>query len=544
MTGTFVVVMPLQIPEASFSQIPSGSSVTSDGPLEDSSFFDLLQRHSSAMTAGHAFPDVSSVLRGQPSSDAPTPSIFPESLEMSVPETSSSALAQVANPVPIADFRALYTGKHAEGVVEFMSGKGASIVPLHNLGGQSMFKAMRQDVLQDVPALPAFPGSGTSGAVPGSQAILDPIRLSRVETAPFAASSVQEGEVPVSLMAEHGKMSTRPESSLPEEIYRQGQANQNPEGLKQPGPLTTPDHKFHTSQKFQGPEKIPVTDSGIGEVPENGEDGPPRRVVLHTDPAGLRKSHPNSSRPLSIVQSNGQPPEPPIPLPAQGQSVSGGFPLRPEAGGTVTGAVVMGGSAISVNETLPETGGSKPDPMRVQGIGDMHGANGSDPDEAGLQSGMGGFSHSQSGHQSFQSSSGHLPGANRIPAEVSQELPPQPLQRLQLDVQISETHRVQIDVGVHHRQVYAGLMMDHLALRNLALQNVPQLEEQFTNINMELSEFSAKTPEDDNAEADHLFQGRKPSSGFQEEEGGGSHARCGTFSRTPVQAEAGLHFVA
>ena len=107
MTGTFVVVMQLQIPEASFSQIPSGSSVTSDGPLEDSSFFDLLQRPSSAMTAGPAFPDVPSVLRGQPSRDAPTPSIFPESLEMSVPETSSSALAQVANPVSIADFRAL-----------------------------------------------------------------------------------------------------------------------------------------------------------------------------------------------------------------------------------------------------------------------------------------------------------------------------------------------------------------------------------------------------------------------------------------------------
>ena len=65
-------------------------------------------------------------------------------------------------------------------------------------------------------------------------------------------------------------------------------------------------------------------------------------------------------------------------------------------------------------------------------------------------------------------------------------------QRLQIDVQLSETARVQVDVAVQQRQVYAGLLMDQPILRNLALQHVPQLEEQLNQNGMELQEFDVQ----------------------------------------------------
>lgn len=109
----------------------------------------------------------------------------------------------------------------------------------------------------------------------------------------------------------------------------------------------------------------------------------------------------------------------------------------------------------------------------------------------GVNKGMGGSNHSQPGFQ--QSSSSLTPGTGaRIAEERVADLPTPPLQRLQMDVQLSETNRIQIDVGVQQRQVYAGLLMDHAALKNLAIQFVPQLEDQLAQSDMELQEFSAE----------------------------------------------------
>jgi len=72
------------------------------------------------------------------------------------------------------------------------------------------------------------------------------------------------------------------------------------------------------------------------------------------------------------------------------------------------------------------------------------------------------------------------------------DFPTPTLQRLQMDVQLSEANRIQIDVGVQHRQVYAGLLMDQATLKNLAMQFVPQLEDQLAQNDMDLQEFSAE----------------------------------------------------
>ncbi len=109
----------------------------------------------------------------------------------------------------------------------------------------------------------------------------------------------------------------------------------------------------------------------------------------------------------------------------------------------------------------------------------------------GANNGMGGSPHSQSGFQQFSSSLSPGPGV-RMAEERGLELPTPALQRLQMEVQLSETNRVQIEVGVQQRQVYAGLVMDQATLKNLAVQFVPQLEEQLAQRDMDLQEFSAE----------------------------------------------------
>jgi hypothetical protein len=130
---------------------------------------------------------------------------------------------------------------------------------------------------------------------------------------------------------------------------------------------------------------------------------------------------------------------------------------------------------------------------RSKGVGEVTGKSpGVDPNGGqGVNNGMGGSTHSQAGFQ--QSSSSHSSGSGpRMAEERVPDLPTPVLQRLQMDVQLSETNRIQIDVGVQQRQVYAGLLMDQATLKNLAVQFVPQLEDQLAQSDMELQEFSAE----------------------------------------------------
>lgn len=142
-------------------------------------------------------------------------------------------------------------------------------------------------------------------------------------------------------------------------------------------------------------------------------------------------------------------------------------------------------------------------------------------DGQGMQPGMGGLSHSQPGFQQSSSSLSQGPGPGpgaRMAEEGVPNLPSPALQRLQLDVQLSETNRVQIDVGVQQRHVYAGLVMDQATLKNLAVQFIPQLEAQLAQKNMELQEFSAEVrdyhddeqkPDDHASLADMPGEGRR-----------------------------------
>jgi hypothetical protein len=160
---------------------------------------------------------------------------------------------------------------------------------------------------------------------------------------------------------------------------------------------------------------------------------------------------------------------------------------------------------------------------------------------AGLGNGMNSFSNSQSGSQQPSLFPGQGVGF-RVLEERNQEFPAPAMQRLQMDVQLSESQRVHIDVGVHNRQVYTGLVMDHSVLRNLATQFVPQLENQLAEADLELQEFSAEIREEQEQEAKSLFDDSR-SHEAHESKRSAQGERLSTQNPVGRQAEAGLHFV-
>lgn len=161
----------------------------------------------------------------------------------------------------------------------------------------------------------------------------------------------------------------------------------------------------------------------------------------------------------------------------------------------------------------------------------------------GLGYGMNHFSNSQSGSQQPSSFQGQGVGF-RVLEERGQEFPAPVLQRLQMDVQVSENLRVQIDVGVHNRQVYTGLILDHSVLRNLATQFVPQLENQLAEVDLELQEFSAefRGEQEQEQETGGLFNNDR-SSEAQDSNRTAQDQLLLTQNSVGRQEEAGLHFV-
>ncbi len=117
--------------------------------------------------------------------------------------------------------------------------------------------------------------------------------------------------------------------------------------------------------------------------------------------------------------------------------------------------------------------------------------------------------------------------------------------RLQIDVQLSETARMQVDVGVQHRQVFAGVLLDNPVLRSLAAQNIQALEEQLGKADMELEEFNVHG--DDQLRNQHPGQEHDEQKGFQ---GGLSHALKSSSQQTQLDdhrqggGDRGWHLVA
>ena len=159
----------------------------------------------------------------------------------------------------------------------------------------------------------------------------------------------------------------------------------------------------------------------------------------------------------------------------------------------------------------------------------------------GLGSGMNYPQNSQAGYQQSSSLAAQGMGVRGLTERLA-EFPAPALQRLQMDVQLSETQRVSIDVGVQNRQVYAGLVTDHAVLRNLATQFVPQLENQLADVDMELQEFSAEVREERQQQDDSVF--RHPSLSGQGARQASSKESVAPQSSVNQHEGASLHLVA
>lgn len=64
--------------------------------------------------------------------------------------------------------------------------------------------------------------------------------------------------------------------------------------------------------------------------------------------------------------------------------------------------------------------------------------------------------------------------------------------RLQLEVPLSQTSMLHLDVSVQQRHVSASVMLDHPLIRHMAIHHVSELEEQLNHMGLHLREFDAQ----------------------------------------------------
>ena len=263
--------------------------------------------------------------------------------------------------------------------------------------------------------------------------------------------------------------------------------------------------------------------------------------ILHKFSSPLGQASHGQTQPISpvaVIPAEG-------PAGFAGSNVTNQISVKTVSGNSSVGSEVPGSgiehrTTVSV-DLLGEIGLAKGD--RSQAVAEVSGKAVSVDTSGGhgLGNGMNQFNNSQSGFQQSSLLSGQGIGLRPL-EERGQEFPTPLLQRLQLDVQVSENQRVQIDVGVQNRQVYAGLVMDHSVLRNLANQFVPQLENQLADVDLELQEFSAEVREEGEQQP-HMFEDSRSHEGpmFGRD---GENEILATRNQLGRQKEQGLHLVA
>lgn len=541
MNDSIFSFLTLSASAQSLTQASTGSFIPENTSTEEHSFFDLFQRHSSVDSVNGGSRDVQSIIQSTSKLGVKTLPL-PQSLADLDPDKSENSPPRVVDTITLSNSRLFQAVDVDKGQMVLGSGEFTPHFVDRVADGESQHDVEQQEFMKSSESGLSFDHRPQSGSTYVSLPL--PVHEQRPSYGGSRQIAPQTMALPITPGTpgfEQGNMNPPTFSStqgLP--LVNSSQVQESGK-LKESVLTSSSEESWHSPDGRKGQERIPASNSQIDELIEKGVESAPRRSINKSDQPFLpdqQKNHSMLPRTVSTVEPSVQLPALSIPAALQAQSVPGGSAIRPEAVGAT-----IGGTGSIVTESHLDTGGSKQDLAKMQGAGETNGTTSDGSGEAGVQSGLGGFSHSQSGHQFSHAPSGQPAGGIRVPEEAAPQLPPQPVQRLQLDVQISETQRVQIDVGVQHRQVYAGLVMDHMALRNLALQFVPQLEEQFTNINLELSEFTAETPEEKGSEPDTTFQGRKPFSESQEGMGGGFPTQHGTLHRPLPVVEAGLHFV-
>lgn len=546
MSGTFFPLAALANFEVSPFDLSNESAGTGHGPkvaapgvMEDLSFSDVFQRQTSPLSAPVFFTDHRPALQAQRGLELNNPFLVPESVRVLEQGKFEKAVPPIVDMLTLLDVPSFQPVEEHEVPLDFEGREfREDLLPpfvTRDPHDQVEEPEFTNQSAVSVSALyfpsPLFELRSYSGGNLSNRDVLNvedtPARVITPPVAPTSANGQENRQQTLSIQAiPPGKVQESLVSDkLTESVFF---APQGSESLSE------------ASRESQGRVRIPdflVTPL----VQENGGPILRRSIIVHDElphPA-TAKNPAHSLRPLVTPDAQAQPQTIEIPDVSPLRVVPGGYGPRVEGGGGVAG-----GTTFSMNEGIPEASWTKMNLIKIQGDMERQGMDHDGKSESGSQSGLGGFSQSPSGQQQSLPQSGQTGGGVRVLDEAVSERPTQPLQRLQLDVQVSETQRVQIDVGVQHRQVYAGLVMDQMALRNLAMQFVPQLEEQLSQLNLELNQFSAETSEEQRSEGGSSFpHNRSEPDGFKETEGS-FPARTPSLSRPLTSKETGLHFVA
>jgi len=548
MSGTFFPLtalsnfegLPFELSNAS-TRTGYGQKPETAGVMDERSFFDVFQRQTSSLPASVFFTDQRPADQTQRLLEMKKLFLVPESVGVLEKRKPEKAVPLTVGTLTPLDFRSFQPVEENKGTIDFEGRKfWKDLVPpfvnreLQDHGDEREFTNQ-----------PAVPVSFLSlpSLVPDPRSYPEEAENNSTRMVPNLEHTLPAVAKPsVAHSPESGQEIHSP--TLPNRDNLPGKAQDSLVIDKRTEPaISSPrvaESFSEASRDNQG--RLPKFDSIV--TPPVQENGLPifRRPIMIHDERALHAPSNNpvfSSRPMltSDAQTPLQPNETSgLPEP---RLVPGGYGHRGEGGGGV-----VGGTAIPQSEGLSDMSGSKMDPIRVQGDMERQGMDHNGKSESGPQGGLGGFSQFPSGQQQSSPQSGQMARGVQAQDEAATDRPAQPLQRLQLDVQISETQRVQIDVGVQHRQVYAGLVMDQMALRNLAVQFVPQLDEQLSQLNLELNQFSAEMSEEQGSEGDSASPHNRPESDGFKETVGSPPVRTPSLSRPLTGMETGLHFVA
>ena len=349
------------------------------------------------------------------------------------------------------------------------------------------------------------------------------------------------GSIPESVTTSVQPSSSKPNPQLPDPLLSQRAhsaplAQQTSLDLNQQEGLTAPERD--TTKVIQSLERLGLVNDPKGE-----------RIVQQVSPQPAQRLVPFDSQIDKLPQSSGpvdpgllrsQPPVTPVSVPGPSQpavpsplTVNGG--LNPISGEGTQGQIGA--------ETDSRFGSASIKSGQV-----AQGEVGSSGNETfSGQHPNGGMASSADSHQGNSSNmnQGQSQSAVRVNTfeERLQAYQATAPQRLQIDVQLSETARVQVDVAVQQRQVYAGLLMDQPILRNLALHHVPQLEEQLNQNGMELQEFDVQVDQQENSQRE-VFEDVPHASRFGSEQEDDLVDLVKTDPAMASDRERGLHFVA
>ncbi len=310
------------------------------------------------------------------------------------------------------------------------------------------------------------------------------------------------------------------------------------QGVSLPPPPVTPNANNLVGEKVLPPASPPPTFQNDQHVP-----APLTREPLVLELPANRLAVP--SVPLSFVNPafpQGQPLVDSVNLAKLSPVISQSTIPVPSGSSNVTVLDGLGNSNVSV---VAEEGQADTEGRSLgsdQRSGQDNGSAFSSKQQASGQA-LAGFSFNTEAVNEFRASDVTSVGRTDTVIDRTRTMNILSTQRMQMEVMLSDESKVQLEVSVKHQQVTAQLLTDQIMLRNLALQNEPQLDAQLSSAGLELKQFGAEVSEQ-GVFGQHLSDSSSANSfrgGGQE---GSSESELDVLVGAHAEGDGRLHYVA